>query len=769
MTRPAQPGGASSRAWWRRRCSPSWPGYCRGWRTSRGPRGPAGARPGARMTRSTPSRCGAGSGARRPPPRTTRTARPGAGPGSVRRRPHGAPGAGPGGPGRAVRLQGGARILRDGHQPAPAPGGARHARPVRLGVGAAVRPAAGHLPSVAGGVRGPVWAAGVARGPRAACPGDGPDAPAAGAAAGTVGAAARRAPGIRAGRRRRPSRSSSGERRRWARDQTRRPRRPRRGQTRATGARNSSSPPASSAATPPSPAPDGRAARVDELEKTFHYRHWREDLALVRGAGAAPPALRPALLPHPRGPRRATTGSSPTWSSPRCGGWGSSPSSTSATSGCPIGPGDFQNPDWPALFARYAGAFAARFPWVRFYTPVNEIYVCAKLSALHGLWNERRRGRPGVRHGAQAPLQGQPAGRPGDASAVRPDAIFIQSESAEYFHRGQRPGLRAAGGAGERAPLPLLRPALLGAPVRGDGALSAGQRHDARGVRLVHGPRPGRAHRHGQRLLRAQRARGGAGRAHRAGGGGLRLVRRSPASTTSATAPGDAHRDQYIAADAGAQRRAGCGRSSSTSATCAGQGVPVLGFTWYLARSTRWTGTARWPSTAGWSNPGRALRPAAPAASRRRGVPGAGPPVRLRAARARAPPCWPSSRGARRRPDRGPARPAARPARSPGTRSKGAAPSRPRRRWPSPARRTRGSTTRRASGWSATRCDRLGGMGRFVRHGQTVLIKPNLTMCRLAQRRRDDRPAGGGGAGAPGARGRARAWCRLASAARAAR
>ena len=37
------------------------------------------------------------------------------------------------------------------------------------------------------------------------------------------------------------------------------------------------------------------------------------------------------------------------------------------------------------------GAFAARFPWVRYYTPVNEIYVCAKLSALQGLWNERRK------------------------------------------------------------------------------------------------------------------------------------------------------------------------------------------------------------------------------------------------------------------------------------------------------------------------------------------------------------------------------------------
>src|SRR5215217_2978874 len=31
--------------------------------------------------------------------------------------------------------------------------------------------------------------------------------------------------------------------------------------------------------------PNGRAVRVDELEKTFHYTHWRQDLALVRGLG----------------------------------------------------------------------------------------------------------------------------------------------------------------------------------------------------------------------------------------------------------------------------------------------------------------------------------------------------------------------------------------------------------------------------------------------------------------------------------------------------
>src|SRR5690242_10949687 len=31
--------------------------------------------------------------------------------------------------------------------------------------------------------------------------------------------------------------------------------------------------------------PDGRSVRMDALEKTFHYRHWQQDLALVREIG----------------------------------------------------------------------------------------------------------------------------------------------------------------------------------------------------------------------------------------------------------------------------------------------------------------------------------------------------------------------------------------------------------------------------------------------------------------------------------------------------
>ena len=50
--------------------------------------------------------------------------------------------------------------------------------------------------------------------------------------------------------------------------------------------------------------------------------------------------------------------------------------------GVPDWIGDFQNPDFPVMFAQYARAFAQRFPWVQLYTPVNEMFICAQFSGL---------------------------------------------------------------------------------------------------------------------------------------------------------------------------------------------------------------------------------------------------------------------------------------------------------------------------------------------------------------------------------------------------
>src|SRR5256885_1616016 len=180
---------------------------------------------------------------------------------------------------------------------------------------------------------------------------------------------------------------------------------------------------------------DGRRHRIDELELTFHYTHWKNDLRLVREIGVdylryGPPCHRVHLGPG-RYDWEFTDG---VFAEMRR--LGITPIVDLCHFGVPDWIGDFQNPDWPQLFAEYAAEFARRFPWVRFYTPVNEINVCAKLSTVVGLWNERARGNhrafvTAIRNLCTANLLAIEA-----ILTVRPDAVFIQSESAEYFHLG---------------------------------------------------------------------------------------------------------------------------------------------------------------------------------------------------------------------------------------------------------------------------------------------------------------------------------------------
>ena len=101
--------------------------------------------------------------------------------------------------------------------------------------------------------------------------------------------------------------------------------------------------------------------------------------------------------------------------------------------GLPNWIGEFQNPDLPRQFARYCDAVAERYPWVRFYTPVNEMYVTAKMSALDGIWNERLRSD---RAFVTALKHCSAAATLGCAAIVRrrPDAIIVTSETAEFVH-----------------------------------------------------------------------------------------------------------------------------------------------------------------------------------------------------------------------------------------------------------------------------------------------------------------------------------------------
>lgn len=95
--------------------------------------------------------------------------------------------------------------------------------------------------------------------------------------------------------------------------------------------------------------------------------------------------------------------------------------------------GNFQNPDWPDYFAEYAEAFANRYPYLQFYTRVNEIFIAAMFSGQYGWWNEcksdERSFVTALKHLCKANVLASQA-----ILKVNPDVFFIQSESPEYFH-----------------------------------------------------------------------------------------------------------------------------------------------------------------------------------------------------------------------------------------------------------------------------------------------------------------------------------------------
>ncbi len=93
----------------------------------------------------------------------------------------------------------------------------------------------------------------------------------------------------------------------------------------------------------------------------------------------------------------------------------------------------FSKPGFPELFAEYAAAFARRFPWIRLYTPINEIFITALFSAQYGWWNERLKSDrafvTAIKRLVQANFLAKQA-----IFRLQPTALFIQSESTEYFH-----------------------------------------------------------------------------------------------------------------------------------------------------------------------------------------------------------------------------------------------------------------------------------------------------------------------------------------------
>ena len=172
--------------------------------------------------------------------------------------------------------------------------------------------------------------------------------------------------------------------------------------------------------------------RVDQMETCGHYRQWQTDFDLVEDLGIrylrfGPPLHKTFLAPG----RYDWEFADLTLRDLKARDI--TPIVDLCHFGVPDWIGNFQNPDFPVLFARYAADFAERYPWIQLYTPVNEMFICAVFSAQYGWWNEQLTTDLGfvtaLKHIVKANVLAMR-----EILKRRPDAIFIQSESSEYYH-----------------------------------------------------------------------------------------------------------------------------------------------------------------------------------------------------------------------------------------------------------------------------------------------------------------------------------------------
>ncbi|HWH62057.1 MAG TPA: family 1 glycosylhydrolase [Ginsengibacter sp.] len=178
--------------------------------------------------------------------------------------------------------------------------------------------------------------------------------------------------------------------------------------------------------------PDGSKFRVDEMEKTGHYRNWKTDFQLVK-------ELDIEYLRY--GPPYYSTHISPgkySWDFAdetfnKLKELGITPIVDLCHFGVPDWIGNFQNPDLPIYFAEYAAAFANRFPYLQLYTPINEIFIASQFSAQYGWWNEKLQSDKAFVNALKYLCKANVMAMH-EILKVQPEATFIQSESSEYFH-----------------------------------------------------------------------------------------------------------------------------------------------------------------------------------------------------------------------------------------------------------------------------------------------------------------------------------------------
>ena len=128
----------------------------------------------------------------------------------------------------------------------------------------------------------------------------------------------------------------------------------------------------------------------DQLEETGHRRR-PDDIGLIAGLGIR--TLRYPILWEQHSPEN---GSPPDY------GWTDERLAELRERGIEVIAGllhhgsgprrtNLLDHDFPRKFAEYAGEVAARYPWIKRWTPINEPLTTARFSCLYGHWYPHRR------------------------------------------------------------------------------------------------------------------------------------------------------------------------------------------------------------------------------------------------------------------------------------------------------------------------------------------------------------------------------------------
>ena len=182
--------------------------------------------------------------------------------------------------------------------------------------------------------------------------------------------------------------------------------------------------------------------RRDQLLLTGHWDRYEEDLDLVTDLGISHVRYGVPFHVVARNPDRLDW----TWTDRAFAAVrerGIEPIADLLHFGLPDDLTGMGDPRLPERFLAYVEAFAERFPWVRWYTPVNEPFLSAFFSAKEGWWNELQRSdRAFVRaldNTASCAIRGMAIIR-----ERRSDAIFLQSDACETYTANEPAAERAA-------------------------------------------------------------------------------------------------------------------------------------------------------------------------------------------------------------------------------------------------------------------------------------------------------------------------------------